>query len=588
MSLISILEHQNITGSVLLTPRKRKSQHQPSAALPSNADIFRWVLTPEATAPCYIRDVFQMRHHQDKGSPVVKYENALIGEHFFWLKRVPCRSVKFLGLVVGVQVLQNRIIYTVDDGTSVIDCLYRCSPSPQSPSKKKNLTNIQPPKPMFYTGQRVRVTGKIIQFHDNRQVVIDSIGICTSANEQPVHWKHVLSLHKSYYLSSEPFTIPTAPNPMPESEVIPQTLSHPSPWRYPESYEINRVLSTGMIDPLISQLSTYVYSQSPRKLHHPSRLHSRDLTAITFRIYVKHYIDNYSSIAHAESNDDENEVTSSAIGTPTKGLHRSTYSERTPRPSRSIPVDLPNRHSSSKLHPDPASSNLRGFTLSFLRRVSELSDMAHKVVRAEAKRRAREIKKKEKHGTKTSASSSRQDQTELSVKMKRLWRTTIIQLAREGSIVLWNGPVYPIASAQQTSTIGNPWREGSTLSSFDLASSTIHEGTFLFSAAGNNSRLEEEEDVVISEPEPDEESYVSLTPRYFAIEVGKAIKVLWKCKQQTGSTSLGPTKQRILSFLRRDGMWEQVGEWNVEEALEVLREEGRAWVNDCGVWDLVL
>ncbi|KAF9262164.1 hypothetical protein L218DRAFT_1078155 [Marasmius fiardii PR-910] len=561
MSLISILEHQNITGSVLLTPRKRKSQHQPSAALPSNADIFRWVLTPEATAPCFIRDVFQMRHHQDKG------------EHFFWLKRVPCRSVKFLGLVVGVQVLQNRIIYTVDDGTSVIDCLYRCPPSPQSPSKKKNLTNIQPPKPMFYTGQRVRVTGKITQFHDNRQVVIDSIERCTSANEQPVHWKHVLSLHKSYYLSSEPFTIPTAPNPMPESEVTPQTLSHPSP------------CTSTAPSPTKSTASS---QQSPRKLRHPSRLHSRDLTAITFRIYVKHYMDNYSSIAHAESNDDENEVTSSAIGTPTKGLHRSTYSERTPRPSRSIPVDLPNRHSSSKLHPDPASSNLRGFTLSFLRRVSELSDMAHKVVRAEAKRRAREIKKKEKHGNKTSASSSRQDQTELSVKMKRLWRTTIIQLAREGSIVLWNGPVYPIASAQQTSTTGNPWREGSTLSSFDLASSTIHEGTFLFSATGNNSRLEEEEDVVISEPEPDEESYVSLTPRYFAIEVEKAIKVLWKCKQQTGSTSLGPTKQRILSFLRRDGMWEQVGEWNVEEALEVLREEGRAWVNDYGVWDLVL
>ena len=31
---------------------------------------------------------------------------------FFWLGRVPCRSVKLVGMVVGVIVYEKRIIYT--------------------------------------------------------------------------------------------------------------------------------------------------------------------------------------------------------------------------------------------------------------------------------------------------------------------------------------------------------------------------------------------------------------------------------------------------------------------------------------------
>ncbi|KAG7086637.1 hypothetical protein E1B28_002579 [Marasmius oreades] len=566
MSLTSI--QQNITGSVLLTPRKRgktSSQYQPSIPLPSNAEIFKWVLTPEAVASCFIRDVFQMRHHHDKG------------EDFFWLKRVPCRSVRLLGVVVGLQVLEHRIICTIDDGTSVIDCLHRCAAPPQSPSKKRKISIVQLPKPTAYIGQRIRITGKISQFHETRQIVVDKLERCTSANEQPMHWKHVLSLHKSKYSSSEPFRIPIISSSMPETG--PQAPLHSFPSTSTAS------------SPTKSNTSS---QQSPRKLRHPSRLRTRDLTAITFRIYVKHYMDNYSSVADARSDD---ESASYATVTPTKGSHRTTVdNERTPRPSRSIPFDISTPHLPYKIHFDPTSLKLRGFTLSFLRRVPELLEMARKVVRAEAKRRAREGKKKGGEAHKTLESTSlvtyREDQMELSARMKRLWKTTIIQLAREGSIVLWNGPVHPIDSVQRTSTICNPWRERSTSSSFDLTSSTsaIREGVSLFSAAGDHSCSEEEEGVAISDPEPDEESYVSLTPQYFAIEVEKAIKVLWKCAQHTNGTSSikGPTKQRILSYLRRDGMWEQVGEWNVEEALEVLREEGRAWVNSHGVWDLVL
>ncbi|KAL0063321.1 hypothetical protein AAF712_009816 [Marasmius tenuissimus] len=340
--------------------------------------------------------------------------------------------------------------------------------------------------------------------------------------------------------------------------------------------------------------------QSPRKLRHPSRLRSRDLTDITFRIYVKHYMDNYASSADDDRTDDNDDRGSmlDVPTTPTKGRHRSSFNindaDTTPRPSRRQLIGVP----TAKL---PASQGCtqRGFTLSFLRRVPELSDMAKRVVRAEAQRREREARRKEKERAREQAtmpatrnksvtsqsampnilkstSSIGARQETVSIKMKRLWNKTIRQLVLDGSIVFWSGPVYSAAA------LGNPWRDRSITSSLNLTTSTslMSEGVSLFSAAGDTTsgaERDEEEDVVLSDPEPDEVAYVPLTPQFLAIEVEKMIR---KIK--------APTKQSILSYLKRDDVWIGVGEWNVREALEVLQNEGRAWVDRNGVWDLVL
>lgn len=138
-----------------------------------------------------------------------------------------------------------------------------------------------------------------------------------------------------------------------------------------------------------------------------------------------------------------------------------------------------------------ASTGLRGYTLSHLRRVPELALLARRVVEAEYKRRAKEQRKKQKEEqlsksqhTSTSKSHSSSSSYSLShsrtsyastssshrhasgstpttarstsvalgkgkegepigAKMKRLFRYAVRQLYEEGSIVLWDGPVRP-------------------------------------------------------------------------------------------------------------------------------------------------
>lgn len=35
-----------------------------------------------------------------------------IGADFYWLGRVPCRTVSLIGLVVGLQVFESKILYS--------------------------------------------------------------------------------------------------------------------------------------------------------------------------------------------------------------------------------------------------------------------------------------------------------------------------------------------------------------------------------------------------------------------------------------------------------------------------------------------
>ncbi|KAK7049251.1 hypothetical protein VNI00_005852 [Paramarasmius palmivorus] len=598
MSLTSIIEHTTSTsGSVFLTPRKRRkpSPEPPSEPVPTSADIFNWVLKPEATATCFIRDVLNLR------------QNA--GEDFYWLKRVPCRNVKLVGLIVGVQILEKRIIYTVDDGTAVIDCQHRCANTPPSPtkpsqSKSKTKTDLQAknqhlanglaplPKPLARIGDHVHVSGKVVQHFESRQIIATTIEKSSSSNDQPLHWKEVLELHNTYYSSSEPFIIPTPILIPPEpNQLVTQVNSSP--------------VASATASPAKSVASSH---QSPRKLRHPSKLRSRDLTGITFRIYVKHFMDNYHTmLTNPDTTDAEDSNSDSdCFATPTKPSRRPRLDDQTPRrrsaydatntprPSRSGILDVDVSGTSGR--GSDSTPQLRGFTLSFLRRVPELHDMARRVVKAETKRRARDAKKKTtvKGGSantntsrsipSTSASASTSmpgSEVSTAARMKRLWRSTIVHLAKEGSIVLWEGPVYPLPT-DDDSIFGGPWKSASQSLSRTANTTAI---SVFSTASERSSNDDDDEEVVLSDPEANEESYVSLSPQFFAIEVEKVIKSLAAGSKSTGK---GPTKQRILAYFRRDDRWQQIGEWQVQEALNVLRNEGRAWDDRHGVWDLIL
>lgn len=97
-------------------------------------------------------------------------------------------------MVVGIQVYETRTVYTgrsflfplfcrtysffsVDDGTSVIECTHR--QQHRSPSKRFARTDFKPPalpKPLARLGWSVMVVGRIARLHDSRQLLVESIG----------------------------------------------------------------------------------------------------------------------------------------------------------------------------------------------------------------------------------------------------------------------------------------------------------------------------------------------------------------------------------------------------------------------------
>lgn len=268
--------------------------------------------------------------------------------------------------------------------------------------------------------------------------------------------------------------------------------------------------------------------------------------------------------------------------TPRRPAHGQNL-EDTPRPTRSQP---------SLCAPDiTLPSEMRGFTLSYLRRVPDLADMARRVVKAEIKRRARDQRKKDKEvsqalqsrsGSTRSANSipapteKPQQMGPIGPKMKRLFRWVIVQLLGEGSIVLWDGPVHPSPSTTlldaDSFDFDMPWKANVTSSSFlaldDSTLSTIA-STSGVSGAGHSTPDEDEDEGALSDPDPNEEAYIPLTTEYFATEVEKAIAA---CNERRKA----PNEGGILSFLKRDDRWLNVTEWAVHEALELLRNEDRA------------
>jgi len=109
------------TPSLLLSPSKRRkteqlesepdaSHHKATGSMSStataatstttSADIWKWTLSRDAVAPCFVKDVLDMR------------ENGTREAEFFWLGRVPCRVVQLVGILVGVQVYDRRTVYT--------------------------------------------------------------------------------------------------------------------------------------------------------------------------------------------------------------------------------------------------------------------------------------------------------------------------------------------------------------------------------------------------------------------------------------------------------------------------------------------
>jgi len=125
------------------------------------------------------------------------------GLPYYFLGRVPCRSVSFVAIVVGAVAYERRVVYTreplqlspvpqpikphftVDDGTATIECAFRPDDEdkPQNKREKWDVARFaqelaNKPPPLVPVGSVVRVQGKVRVKHNSRDIHGDSIGLC--------------------------------------------------------------------------------------------------------------------------------------------------------------------------------------------------------------------------------------------------------------------------------------------------------------------------------------------------------------------------------------------------------------------------
>lgn len=410
----------------------------------------------------------------------------------------------------------------------------------------------------------------------------------------------VCELHRSSYFHPGPFVIPTP------------TAQLSSPFKHvPENSSRliapatpSDVSATPASSVASSPVKTASLQQSPLKLRHPSRLSSRHLNDLTFQKYMMHYMHHTATGASPADADDDSDAEaisyslSKVPSTPTKLSHFKPQDEtphpgiprtvaRTPRPRASARLTF-----TDDKPPPVESAEPRGFTLAHLRRVPELAEMARRVVKAEAKRRAREERKKAKeatgpHARSKSVQSTSQLQTKdkIAPRAKRLFQFAAVQLLREGSIVLWDGPVRPLPNSH---TYANSmWKADSTSNSTMGADSTIFSST----SGTQPEDLDDDDDAELSDPELNEEAYHPLTSTFLALHVEKAIGALAKIPKTRGGqdrSGRGFTSDDILKHLRKDDRWKYAGSWHINDALDVLKTDGRAWCVGKGKWELTV
>ena len=306
--------------------------------------------------------------------------------------------------------------------------------------------------------------------------------------------------------------------------------------------------------------------------------------------------------AESCGSDSDSETTAPVIEqapkTPTK-QSPTTFDERTPQPQRRADAQCTPRapsHPASRIERPSFCDEGRamfGCTLSFLFRVPELAALAHSVVEAEARRREKTRRSAANSDTAGKRMASSMEGS--TPKVKRLFSWAIHKLYQDGTIILWDGPVLsppdPHAVLDSSMLYRSPLLDDSCRSSATLRLDSL-----------SADRIED-----LSDPPSDEEAYASLTTLYLATQVERAIRTLTALQtRQKGEPENkflgpaiarrrhlplpGPTNNDITNHLKReDDRWKRITAWAVQEALELLRDNGRAWCvseDGGGRWEL--
>ncbi|KAH9179528.1 hypothetical protein EDB89DRAFT_1841481 [Lactarius sanguifluus] len=564
--------------------------------------LVNWLMSKNSVATCFIKDVLSMSESERRGLP------------YYHLGRVPCRSVSLVAIVVEATAYENRDLYTLDDGTGTVECTFRVDQDAQgdrASEKQGTLRSAQEPTKQrsspIPVGSVVRVQGRVRAKRNSREIYGESVERCHGSRVELDHWRQVIALHEKHYFAPEKFVVPSPSAIAFGAQDVPRTPKSAAA-NPPLSVSTPSTHSTPSTSASLSPQKSSKHPSLPPRLRHPSRLRSRDLTENTFRIYVKHFMDNLrylnfdsQSCDESDSDSDTNAaVIEQTPKTPTK-QSRTTFDERTPRLRRradALCTPRPPSRVKRSGFCDEGRAVL-GCTLSFLLRVPELAALARRVVEAEARRRDKTKRPQSEAANADPAAGKRKglaSSTEGSTpKVKRLFSWAIRKLYQDGSIILWDGPV--LSPPEPHAMLDSSMLYRSTLLDDSCRSSTT-----LRLGSQSADRTED-----VSDPSSDEEAYASLSTPYLATQVERAIRSLTALQtRQKGEAENaflgpavsrrrhlplpGPTTDDITNHLKReDDRWKRVTTWAIQEALEWLRDNDRVWCvseDGGGRWEL--
>lgn len=262
--------------------------------------------------------------------------------------------------------------------------------------------------------------------------------------------------------------------------------------------------------------------QDPPTFRHPSQLRTAELTDKTFQWYLEHYL-------HHASKDAPRWDTSEWVQTQDQTLEGFTFSQ--------------------------------AVTISHLRRIPELALLASRVVRAEISRR-----EEEKAGQTPKSLNTRFLPNSARAKMKRLFMWAALQLYEEGSIVLYDRPLAPLAMLASIPPLDPAITSAANTSAphNGLLSITL----FSSHAAASAKSVISDDDAYLSDPPPyeEDEAYVPVTAALLAKPVREIM-----CARGIKGKSTGVSGEDILKDLKRlDNRWARIRLQPVEQAMQLI------------------
>ncbi|EUC66858.1 carbohydrate-binding domain protein, putative [Rhizoctonia solani AG-3 Rhs1AP] len=551
-------------------------------------EVRSYILRADATAPCSVADIHAVPEAL-KG--FFDYTNLDI----YWLGSVPCRTVHIVGLLVETVEYESRSIYLVDDGTASVNCLKKRPV--RMTIEELGEGSLFHKSRGFEVGDTVSVIGKIEFYKKGRQVYVSSIEKCASSNAEPQHLLHVLEQHRNVY--SRPFTIPPLPAVPSTPKKAARDNSQPSYASSMASSPITVTCSSPVVSP----------KKDKHRLRHPSRLRSKDLNENVFRMYLSHIIISTLPIPEYTSQDTSSlEPMLENVGSSTPRYSQTIAVTGSPtqtptRPSRppmdSIGSPTPRKPAGS-LSTETSTTPTLGVTLSYLRRVQVLSDLARRVVdhvaherdkamrhaerSARAKYEASQLKTSERVVA-SSINASSEPRASKTARTKRLFEAALRTLVSEGELTLFDGPRRQVPSfsglseraALTPSGIWHDMTNTTTSSTMSTASTALNAPScFDLETISEDDGHSTE---ILSDPSDSEDAYVPLTPQVLRPVMLAALRR--SLLTQRGGVDL----KSWTKALRSDGQWARIPDLVVKETIDTLREE--EWISRVGPdrWD---